>query len=82
MIGLFNETVVNLLLGIGGILVLATIVAVLLGLRNRGHDSAHSESQSAHRCLVDHGDRAGGHVVDRETAVIVLFLGALLPGVA
>ena len=35
MIGLFNETVVNLFLGIGGILVLATIVAILLGLRSR-----------------------------------------------
>ena len=75
MIGLFNETVVNLFLGIGGILVLATVVAVLLGLRNRGKVSA---------TLKNLNQRIGAWwimaiglavtLLIGETAVIVLFL--------
>ncbi len=75
MIGLLNETVVSLFLGIGGILVLATIVAVILGVRSRGKDSP---------TLKNLNQRIGAWwimalglaitLLIGETAVIVLFL--------
>src|SRR5690625_82929 len=75
MIGLIDERVLQLFLGIGAILVLATLVALLLGVINRGKDSS---------TLRNLNHRLGGWwimviglavtLMIGETAVIVLFL--------
>lgn len=75
MIGLFDETVVRLFIGIGGILVLATAVAVVLGLANRGKDS--STLQNLNQRIGAWWIMAialAGTLLLGETAVIVLFL--------
>src|SRR5690625_115242 len=75
MIGLIDETVLTLLLGIGGILVVATVIALILSLLNRGKHSA---------TLRNLNQRIGAWwlmaigltvtLLIGETAVIVLFL--------
>src|SRR5690625_2042203 len=75
MIGLIDERVLQLFLGIGAILVLATLVALLLGVINRGKDS--STLRNLNQRIGAWWIMVVGLAVTLmigETAVIVLFL--------
>lgn len=75
MIGLIDSTVLTLFIGIGGILVLATIIAAILGFANRG--KTHSTLQNLNQRIAAWWAMAIGLAVTLligETAVIVLFL--------
>ncbi|WP_022869820.1 phosphatidate cytidylyltransferase [Yaniella halotolerans] len=76
MIGLIDSTMLKLFIGIGGILVLATIVAAILWFAKRGQDN--STLKNLNQRIAAWWVMALGLAVTLligETAVIVLFLG-------
>ena len=76
MIGLVDSTMLKLFIGIGGILVLATIIAAVLGFAKRGTDNA--TLKNLNQRIAAWWAMALGLAVTLligETAVIVLFLG-------
>lgn len=79
MIGLIDSTMLTLFIGIGGILVLATVIATILGFAKRGQE--HSTLKNLNQRIAAWWAMAIGLAITLligETAVIVLFLGLSL----
>src|SRR5690625_50348 len=76
MIGLIDSTMLTLFIGIGGILVLATVIAAILGFAKRGQEN--STLKNLNQRIAAWWAMALGLAITLligETAVIILFLG-------
>ena len=76
MIGLIDSTMLTLFIGIGGILVLATVIAAILGFTKRGQEN--STLKNLNQRIAAWWAMALGLAITLligETAVIILFLG-------
>lgn len=76
MIGLVDSTMLTLFIGIGGILVLATVIAAILGFAKRGQEN--STLKNLNQRIAAWWAMALGLAITLligETAVIILFLG-------
>ena len=76
MIGLIDSTMITLFIGIGGILVLATVIAAILGFAKRGQEN--STLKNLNQRIAAWWAMALGLAITLligETAVIILFLG-------
>lgn len=76
MIGLIDTTMLTLFIGIGGILVLATVIAAILGFAKRGQEN--STLKNLNQRIAAWWAMALGLAITLligETAVIILFLG-------